>query len=131
MPQLAPVTLTDRESTPVDHVFSPQEINDNVGILVNTDGVPVGNERLGVSLRYTGNRYKATITLQVPVVGEEVINNVSNPKILRTSYIEATFSFSNTSTLQERRNAVGMFADALGADQPLINAVLTKLESVY
>lgn len=131
MPQLAPVTLTDRESTPVDHVFSPQEINDNVGILVNTDGVPVGNERLGVSLRYTGNRYKATLTLQVPVVGEEVINNVSSPKILRTAYVEATFSFANTSTLRERKNVVGMFADALGTDQPLIDAVLTKLQNVY
>lgn len=131
MPQLAPVTLTDRETTPVAHVFTPQGINENVGILVNTGGVPVGNERLGISMRYTGNRYKAVLTLQVPVVGIEVVNNVSNPKILRTSYVEATFSFANTSTLQERKNVVGMFANALGASQTLVDSVLTKLESVY
>lgn len=131
MPQLAPVTLTDRESTPVDHIFSPQEIKDNVGILVNTDGVPVGNERLGVSLRYTGSRYKAAVTLQVPVVQDEVINGVSYPKILRTAYAEVTLTFANTSTLQERKNLVGMLQDALASDQPLMNSVLTELQSVY
>lgn len=131
MPQLAPVTLTDRESTPVDHIFSPQEIKDNVGILVNTDGVPVGNERLGVSLRYTGSRYKATVTLQVPVIQDEIINGVSYPKILRTAYAEVTLTFANTSTLQERKNLVGMLQDALASDQPLMNSVLTELQSVY
>lgn len=131
MPQIAPVTLTDRESTPVAHVFSPLEIKDSVGILVNTKGVPVGNERLGVSLRYTGSRYKATVTLQVPVLQDEIINGVSYPKILRTAYAEVNLTFANTSTLQERRNLVGMLQGAFASNQPLMNSVLTELQSVY
>jgi len=131
MPQIAPVTLTDRESTPVAHIFTPQEIKDGVGILANTVGVPVGNERLGVSMRYTGSRYKATVTLQVPIVQNEVINGVSYPKVIRTAYAEVNLTFANTSTLQERRNLVGMLQSALASNQALMNPVLTELQSVY
>lgn len=131
MPQLTSVVLKDRETTPVNHTFTPQELRDNVGILVNTQGVPVGNERLGVSLRYTGKKYKAVVTLACPVVATEVVNGVSKPTVIRTAYAEVHFNFDNTSTLQERKNIAGMTADALSASQGMINAVITELQSVY
>lgn len=131
MPQLTQVVLKDRMTTPVDHTFSPQDLRDNVGILVNTQGVPVGNERLGVSLRYTGKRYKATVTLACPVVVTETVNGVSKPSVARTAYAEVVFTYDNTSTLQERQNIVGMLANALAGNQPMLNSVLTELQSVY
>ncbi len=131
MAQLTSLVLKDREATPVSHTFTPQEIRDNVAILVNSNGVPVGNERVGVSLRYTGNRYKAVLTLTAPTVVTETVNGVASPTVARTAYAEVHFSFPNTSTLQERKNVVGMTADALSSNQAMLNALFTELQNVY
>lgn len=131
MPQFVPVSLSDRETTPVTHVFAPTSIEKGVATAVNTQGVPVGNERFGISLRYTGNRYKAVITLSAPVVVQETINGVMKPSVVRTAFAEVHLSFGNESTLQERKNLVGMIYSALAPGQTMINSVITNLENVY
>lgn len=131
MPAFVPVVLNDRETTPVAHTFTPAGIEDNVATAVNTQGVPVGNERLGISLRHTGNRYKAVLKLTAPVVVQETINGVMKPTVVRTAYAEVHLSFSAESTLQERKNLVGMTYAALAPGQAMINSVITNLENIY
>lgn len=131
MPQLTPVVLTDRQATPVSHTFTPSDKKGNVGILVNNTGTPIGNERLGISLSNTNSRYKAVLKLSCPVVVSEIINGVTVPTVSRTSYAEVHFSFPPTSTLQERKDVVGMIYSALGSSQTMLNKVFTELESVY
>jgi hypothetical protein len=45
--------------------------------------------------------------------------------------IDATFRFDDTSSLQERQNAVGMFANALASSQTVVDSTLTKLEGIW
>lgn len=130
MPQLTPVTL-DRRSDSAVVTFTPSEIRDNVAHLVNNTGVPIGSPRLGASLRYNGNRYKAMLTLSVPVVQTETINGVAKPKVVRSNYATIEFNFSNESSEAERDNVVGFVESLLGKPQTMIDAMLTDLENVY
>ncbi len=132
MPQLQNVVLKDRKSTPVDHTFTPRDIRDGVGTVIETTGIPVGNPRLSVSLRQTPNgRYKGEVKLVAPVMVTETINGVAVQRVDRTSTISATFDYPATSTEAERNDIVGMFADALAPTKTLVNDTVVKLQGVY
>lgn len=133
MPQLQSVVLTDRATpTPVDHTFVPRDVRADVGTVIETTGVPVGNPRLSVSLRVQpSGQYKPEVKLAVPVVMNETINGVTNPKVVRTAYADVTFKFDPLSSEQERADLVGMLVSALSADKPLINDTVVKLQGVY
>ncbi|UJQ85087.1 MAG: putative coat protein [Etongtovirus faecivicinum] len=132
MPQLTTVVLKDRAASPADHTFTPANIANGVGKLVETSGVPVGNSTLTVSNRQTANgRFRVEVRLAVPVVQNQDIGGIISPIVVRTSYADCTFTFDKTSTLQERKDTVGMFYSALGVDQSMIMAVLQDLEGVY
>lgn len=132
MPQLTNLVLTDRESTPVDHTFVPRGIDGGVATVVESNGVPIGNNTVTISMRRTPtNRYKAVLKGQFPVVQTQTINGVSTPVVVRTSNVELSFNFDATSTEQERKNVVGMIQSALDSSESLTNGVFTKLEGVY
>lgn len=133
MPALQSIVLTDRATTPVNHTFVKRDVNrDGVGTVIETTGVPIGNSRLSVSLRKTpSGKYKGVVVLAIPIVATQTINGVDTPVIARTAYVNSEFTFDETSTEQERKNAVGMFASALDAAKPLVNDTLVKLEGVY
>lgn len=131
MPQLIAVSLNDRETTPVAHAFTPFDISSGVGYLVRSTGVPVGDEILTISSRKSGARRKNKLVLTVPVVQTQTINGISTPLVVRKAYAEVNFNFDETSTEQERKNLVGMTANALAASQVMLDAVLVKLEGVY
>lgn len=132
MPQLQNVVLKDRASTPVDHTFTPRDIRDGVGTVIETSGVPVGNSRLSVSLRQTPQgRYKAEVKLAVPTVVNETINGVTTPVVARSAFADVTFTFDQTSTEAERNNVVGMLADAFAPAKTLVNDAVVKLQGVY
>lgn len=132
MPQLQTLVLTDRAATPVAHTFVPRDIVSGVGTVVESSGVPIGNSTLSASLTKTAsNRYKATVKFAVPVVATQVVNGISTPVIVRTSYADVTFTFDSASSETERNNFVGMFADAFGATKTLVNDVVVKLQGVY
>lgn len=132
MPQLQPLVLKDRASTPVNHTFAPVNIVDGVGTVAESTGVPQGESVYTISLRKTAQgRRKVTLKLSVPISVTETINGVAYPKVVRTAYAEATFSFDPASTLQERKDIVGMFADSMAADKTLVNGTLVNLEGVY
>jgi len=132
MPQATTLTVADRKATPVNHTFNPNgQLKDGSWLFTETGPVKIGERRFSITTRKSGPNYKARVLLTDPVVGTEVINGVSNPKILRTAFADVTFTFSENSSLAERQDTVGMFSQSLLAFQPMMDAVLTKLESLY
>jgi hypothetical protein len=133
MPHLTSTVLTDRAATPVAHTFEPDDKVGNVGFLVESDGVPIGNSKLSVSLRKTQEgRRKAEVKLVIPVTdtvtGEDGVEKLV---VLRTNSATLLFDYAPTSTLAERNNLVGMLADALEPEKVVINDTVVKLQGVY
>lgn len=132
MPQLQNLVLTDRKATPVAHTFTPFDIKNGVGTVVEQTGVPVGNNRFTVSLRRVGNtRYKAQLQLVMPVTQNETINGIVTPKVVRTAYADLSFTFEATSSDQERKDLVGMLQSSLDATKVLVNDTVVNLQGVY
>lgn len=131
MPQLQQLVLTDRAATPVAHKFTPVDIQQNVGTVSERTGSPVADPVYSISNRRSGDNYKVTIKMSVPVVQNETINGITRPIVVRSAYVQATFTFSKDSTEGERNNVVGMFADSFGTGKALVNDTLVKLEGVY
>lgn len=131
MAQAASITVNDRESTPVAHIYAPRQIVPGSATFVESGSVPIGEKSLTIRQRKSGNRYYIRITLAVPVLVMETVNGVSVPTVPRMSFIDANFRFDDTSTLQERKNAVGMFANALAASQAVVDGTLTGLEGIW
>jgi len=132
MPQLQNLVLTDRAATPVAHTYTPLEISNGVGVVVESSGVPVGNNRFSISLRKTSaGKYKVQLNLTLPIVQNETINGVTTPKVVRTGYAECTFTMDSTSTLQERKDLVGLLYSSLDPAKVLVNDTVTNLQGVY
>lgn len=131
MPQLQQLVLTDRAATPVAHTFTPVDIQQNVGTVSERTGSPVADPVYSISNRRSGDNFKVTIKMSVPVVQNETINGIIRPIVVRSAYVQATFTFSKDSTEEERDNVVGMFADSFDTGKALVNDTLVKLEGVY
>lgn len=131
MPALQNLAISDRETTPVTHTFVPRDVKDGTGLVVRNTGVPVGEEKLTVSMRKVGSKFRGKLTLSVPIVQNETINGVSMPKVVRTGYATVEFTFDETSSTQERTNLQGMVADALGVTKTLVFKTIVDLEGVY
>jgi hypothetical protein len=133
MPQLQSVVLTDRTPvTPVDLTFVPRDIDaKGVGTVIKAAGTPIGEKRLTVSMKKSGARYQGEVRLALPVVATETINGVDRPVVIRTAFVTLTATFDEKSTEQERTDAVGLMASALGTGKVLVNDALVKLEGVY
>lgn len=131
MPAFTSFSVNDREATPVAHTFTPHSKPNGVSRFVESDGVPIGDKIITVSSRQVGSKYKIRLVLTDPVVVTETINGVNVPKVDRTAYAAVDFTFDQRSTLQERKNTVGMFANALAATVTPIDGVVTGLEGHY
>jgi hypothetical protein len=133
MPQLANLVLTDRAATPVAHTFKPENISGGVGSLAESSGVPIGNNRVTISLTRTKDtgRYKPVLRMTFPVVQNETINGVTRPTVVRTAYADVSFSFDPSSTTQERKDVVGMVQTALLPAATVVNSVIVDLEGIY
>jgi hypothetical protein len=91
----------------------------------------MGSERISVSNILSGTRYKGEVRLVIPVVQTETISGVSRPVVVRTAYVTLQTSFDASSSEQERNDAIGMMADALGTGKVLINDALVKTQGIY
>lgn len=131
MPQAASIAIADRESTPVTHTYAPRAIATGNAVFVRSNSVPIGEETLTLRSRKSGKRYYQRVTLAIPALVTETINGVAVPTVPRVAFVDATFRFDDTSSLQERKNAVGLFANALAASQTVVDGVLTNLEGVW
>lgn len=130
MPQIATTILADREATPVNHSFVPADIAQpgSVGVLLESTGVLSNANKLTVSSRKTtGGKLKGKVTIQMPIV--EVVAGVST--VTRTGYCTFETTFDLSSTLQERKNLVGLMASALAESKVVINDTIVKGEAVF
>lgn len=133
MPSASSITINDREATPVGHVFSYYgEDANGVDVFVNNaSDLIAGRERLTVSARQNAGKHRVKIVLTDPVTVTETVNGVSVPKVARTAYAELLLTFDELSTLQERKNVVGMCENMLKTTQTALDAVLTNGENFY
>lgn len=131
MAQAASIVVNDRETTPVAHTFAPRRIESGLASFVESASVPIGENTLTIRWRKSNNRFYLRLTLTAPALVVETINGVSVPTVPRVALIDSTFRFDDTSTLQERKNAVGMFANALGAAQSVVDGTLTGLQGIW
>lgn len=136
MPQLSPIALNDRSTPAVLHTFKPRDVTSGVATLVESTGVPIADRRITVSNVRTGNgRSKVTIKLALPVVADQVVNGVSQPTVIRTAYVETTFSFDQASSKAERGMAsefmAGLLMGEYSENADPIRPVIEDLESLY
>lgn len=132
MPQLQNIVLTDRAATPVNHTYTPRGIAGGVAEVVESTGVPIGDNRFTVSLKETAQgRFKSVLKGQFPIVQNQTINGVTTPVVVRTSYCTVEFSFDKSSAEQERKDCVGLMQSSLDASKTLVNDSVVKLQGVY
>jgi hypothetical protein len=132
MPALSTITVLDREDTPVSHSFTPHSVKDGfLATLQENNGSVIDTNVMTISTTSTQTKTKVRIKLAVPIVQTETINGRSVDVVSHVNYIDTSITYDNLSTLQERRNIVGMFANSLGADQTTVDSVVTGLEGFY
>lgn len=131
MPQANSFAVNDRAGTPVSHTFVPRTVQDDVAAFAETNSAPIGERKFTVSWRKSGSNYKVRLVFANPTLVTETINGVSVPSVQKTAYADLTLTFSELSTLQERKDTVGMFANAMAAGNAVLNPVLTELEGVW
>lgn len=128
----ANVVINDRAATPVAHTYSPDGDDANgVALFSEKTSVPAGNPRLSVSCKLSGGQYRPTLRLTIPVVQTQTINGVSSPVVVRTAYVELSCRFDALSTDQERKDAIGLMANAMAASQTVINDSLVNVTPVW
>lgn len=101
--------------------------------MIESSGVPIGNNRVTASLSRTKDtgRYKVKLNFTFPVVQSEVINGVTRPVVVRTSYGEVSLTFDASSTLQERKDVVAMIRSSLETTKVLTYNTAVNLEGIY
>lgn len=129
MTALTSLTITDGEAT--NHTFVPYGIQDGVATLVESDGSPIGDNKITLSKRRTASGvYKPRITVAMPVVFNEIKNGVTRSVVERTAYVNVEFSFADASDLEERNNLRELLIAAL-SDETMIKPMVSDLESIY
>jgi len=136
MPTLANITIIDRASTPVSHVFKPVDLKSGIGYLAEdrADGSAVGQNLLQASSQVQpSKRIKSQAKITIPKVVVETVNGVSVNKIVDTSYITVTCDYGSQFTAAERDAILGMvpkLADT-AANQPILQKVMVGAERFY
>lgn len=133
MAQAATITVNDRMSTPVAHAFVPRGTNGQPGFyqFVEAGTVPAGDRTLTFRWRKSNGKFYIRVVYTGPVMVTETINGVGVPSVQRVELIDTTFRFADTSTEQERNNAVGMYFNAFGPLQAVVMSAVVKLEGIW
>lgn len=131
MPSIQNLVLKDGKSTPANHTFTPSDVKDGVGTVVESDGTLVGGSKYSVSGKATASsRWSARAKLETSTVQNQTVNGVTRPVVVRKNFGEITFSFAPDATLDERKDVIAMLRDSLDpAKWP--NGVFANLEGVY
>lgn len=95
-----------KNAADVDVTFAPRDINNGVALLVKSDGVPVGEKRLVLTMaRPTASgRRKVSFKIVVPIVQDVEVAGVTKPTVVRTAYADVVFQFDSTSSATERND---------------------------
>lgn len=126
------LVINDRAATPVAHTYSPDGDDANgVHVFSTKTGVPASNARFTAQYKQSGGKFRPSLRLAIPVVQTQTISGIENPVVVRTAYAEISFTFDALSTTQERKDCVGLMANALAADQTQINDLLVNLSDIW
>lgn len=132
MPATTTLSIYDRASTPVLHDYHPDGKVDDVWAFVESDGVPLGDRKITISKSVTSSKKrKLRIVLTDPVMTTETVNGVARQIEERIGYATVTFTFDESSTLQERKDLVGKTHGLLSESQTFMMAVLEDLQGIY
>lgn len=130
MPALAPIAIVDGASTPATHTFDPVNSEGSKADFANrAANIPAGYERLSIDVRRPGSAtgaYRVIVGFNRPIVGTDV---AGQEVVVRESNNSLALNFSQTSTLQERKDTLTLLKNLM-ADASFIAAV-TKLEPYY
>lgn len=130
MPAISPITINDGADTPVAHTFNPDRIDsDGVARFREQTGVYVGDNTLSTSLKTNATKIKSRALLALPITATEVVNGVSSPKVIRTSFADVNFTFDKASTTQERDDAITLLMNLMGT--AIFRSVVVDTESIY
>jgi hypothetical protein len=128
MPQLTSIVVDDASGD--DRTFQPREIAAGVATLVESTGVPVGDGRLKIGRsRSASGREKVTVSLQMPVIQDMVVNGISKPTAVRTAYADLTLTFDGTSATAERNDVRVVLANLLNTS--VMDDVISNLAYLY
>jgi hypothetical protein len=137
MSNITVITLTDAESTPVDHTFNPISTYPSVFRENDDTEVPrVGESELILSVKEgkdSESINKVRVTLRIPVLeessGAASTGYVAPPRVAYFNQAIAEFLLPGRGTPQQRLNLITMIADALTDAQ--VVAAVEKLEQPY
>lgn len=114
---IANITLTDAESTPVSHVFVPaSRVAENTARWVDREhnnGVAIGYASLSYSLKEpvsAGGVFRQKVNFAEPIL-DLTIPLV--PKLLGTARVNCEFIFPDIMSDQQRKNVVTKFRNSL------------------
>lgn len=126
------LVINDRAATPVAHTYTPDgDVANRVHVFSEKTAVPAGNPQFTAQLRQSAGKWRCSLRLKVPVVQTQTINGVSSPVVVRTAYVELNTTFDELSSDQERKDAVGLMANAMATSQTMINDMLVNLMDTY
>jgi hypothetical protein len=129
MPQFANLVLKDNANANV--TFIPRDITNGVATAINSAGVPLGEKQASFAASRTATgRRKVTLKLVIPVVQDVVVAGVSKPTVVRTSYVDVTFTVDGTSNTAERQDLLA-YAKSLLADATQIAPMVTDLSAPF
>lgn len=130
MPALGSVVVNDRETSPVTHTFTAySRKSPNAVVLREAGTVPVADSFIHLSLeRIADGSIKGTYKLTVPIVQTETLNGLTSVKQIRQSMAAVELRFSGQSTVQERKNVLGMLAESFAASETVINDAFMNAE---
>jgi len=131
MPAFTAITLLDRQSTPVAHVFNPSAKPGDVAEFRAGTGVPIADKKMTLSLREANGRYRGKMVLAAPVVQTETINGISRPVVVRTHYAELNVTFAASSTEEERNDFIGLVESALDPAITVVDGMIVGLKGIY
>jgi len=131
MPAFQSLTVNDRAGTPVAHAFLPREEVKGVYKVSEAAAITAGDKAFTVSTSKLSTKRKTRVKFVFPVVVTETINGVAVSSVSRSNYVDAVFTMDDASTLQERNDTVGLFANALGAGVVLIHSTIVGGEGIW
>jgi len=106
-------------------------MQDGVWTFREFTSVPLSDNLFTVSSRRSSGKIRTQLRLKNPVVQTETLNGISAPKLVRTGYINIEIVVDETSSLQERKNLVGVAYNLMGATQTNMDLVLTGGQQFY
>lgn len=129
MPAISSISVNDAETTPVAHVFSPVTTDGELGQWANRiSGMPAGFEKMSISVKPPGSAtaaYRWEAKLAHPVAAS--VDGIQT--VVRTSNSTITLNFSQSGTIQERKNQLKELANLL--IDPTVVASVSNLEPFY